>query len=97
MPLMRDVMVGFFGFSSASPFCAVPLAPLFEEDGGREATFSGTECNEEAVEGAETEGAGEAAAGFEEMLGGLLLTGAAMGEGEVGFRVGRAQVLNSKS
>lgn len=64
MPLMREVMVGFFGFSETSPFgCGVPWV-----GGGSAKLPSGCECNEEVVE---IEGAGEAT-GLELALGGLL-------------------------
>jgi hypothetical protein len=70
MPLMRDVIVGFFGFRP-SPFVAGPFAVGFEE-GGREKCPSGCECTEEAVE---AEAAGE---GFTTATAGLLGAGAAM-------------------
>lgn len=70
---MREVIVGFFGFRSASPFVWLPFTLGFVE-GGRAKWLSGWECNEDAVE---AEGTGEAT-GFEGGFCGLLLAGAAM-------------------
>ena len=70
---MRDVIVGFLGFRSASPFAWAPFAPALEA-GGSAKLPSDCECKEEAVE---AEGTGEAM-GFGVAPWGLLLTGAAM-------------------
>jgi hypothetical protein len=78
MPLMREVIVGFFGLSNASPFARAPFAGAGALVGGGTARFvSDCECCDEAVE---TEGAGEGAGvGFAEVLEGLLASaGAAM-------------------
>ena len=75
IPLMRDVMVGFFGLSNASPFCCAPFVGALP--GGGSAKFgSGCECSDEAVD---TEGAGEAT-GFDAALCELPLVVAAMVE-----------------
>jgi hypothetical protein len=75
MPLIRDVIVGFFGLSCASPLATTPPFTAPCVGGGRAKLPSGCECNEEVV--VETEGTGEAT-GLEEADWGLLLVGAAM-------------------
>jgi hypothetical protein len=71
---MRDVMVGFFGLSSASPFWGAPFAAAAFDGGGRAKLGSACECSDEAVD---TDGAGEAA-GFDATVCGLPLVVAAM-------------------
>lgn len=71
---MRDVIVGFFGFSSASPFWVV--VPALE--GGERTKLSGWECTEEAVEAVEAGGTGDSMGFAVAAAWGLLLTGVAM-------------------
>ena len=62
MPLMRDVMVGFFAFKRASPLVASAAdgaSPPFAAEWRGAGGASGALCSEEAVE-AEAEATGEA-------------------------------------
>jgi hypothetical protein len=79
---MRDVIVGFFGFSSASPFGMGAPAVM----GGGRTKLSGWECTEDAVDAVEAAGTGDSV-GFEAAAAwGLLLAGVAMCS--TGFKFG---------
>jgi len=88
MPLMRDVIVGFLGFSRASPLAVVPLVPL--EAGFRGVVVvSDCECNDEAVE-AEGDAVGFAVEAWGLGLAGVAMraTGADEGARAVGLGLG---------
>jgi hypothetical protein len=68
MPLIRDVIVGFFGLRPASPVAMAAVFTPFVRGGGRAKFPSGWECREDVVD---TEGTGEAT-GFALALGGKL-------------------------